>query len=708
MGQASNFKHLFSEGRIGTMKIRNRICMAPMGSNFGEPDGSISERLKRYYEARAKGGAGIIIVETTAVNHPAGVCTPYQTGISRDEYLPGLTELTERIHRHGAKAAIQLQHAGKVAVMDIAVGRALWVPSEPSLAMDGMPDLTPEETQMMMKTMTSSAKLHYHVMIKDDIVQLVESFADAADRAKRAGFDAVEIHAGHGYLISSFLSPAVNKRTDEYGGSPESRARLMIEVIQAIKKKVGQDFPLWLRIDAKEFRIENGITLVDSCKTAKLAEDAGADAIHVSAYANPALGHAFTEAPLVHKVAGYLTFAEEIKKNVSIPIIAVGRIEPEEGDRIIGEGKADFIAMGRKLIADPELPNKLISGRMEEIRPCIYCYTCVGQIFLNESIHCAVNASAGKEADFDIIPAKAPKNVLIIGGGPAGMEAARVASFRGHNVTLCEKQEWLGGTTFLSALVNPENGQLIDYLSNQVNILPIDVELGKEVTLEYIEKQDPDVILIAQGAKRDLPQISGIDGRNIFSGDDLRDLLLGGDGSSKKKFSFLQRAILRCGGLVGATKDPNVVRKLSNIWMPLGDRVVIIGGSLVGIELAEFLTERGRHVTVMEESDCMAIHMSLPRRWRVLHALRESGVLLIVNAKVEAIEKKEVVYLTNEGNREAAKYDSVIIAMGAVPNRELSHRLSGMDFEVHLIGDCNEINYIMGAMADGARLGREI
>jgi len=709
MSTNSTFKNLFSPGRIGTIETRNRIFMAGMGTNFGSSDGYVTETMKRYHEERARGGVGLNIVEVAAIDYPRAAAMPRQLGISRDEFIPGLKELTDVIHKHGGKAGVQLHFAGVKAVMDIASGRKRWVPSEPSLGTGGVEDFSPEEMQLTMEMMMSeSANLEYHEMTLEEIGQLVEKYGDAAVRAREAGFDGVEVHAGHGYIISMFTSPHYNRRTDKYGGSIENRSRLLVEVIQSIKKKAGSDFTMWFRFDAKEIMIDGGITLEDACKTAQLAEAAGADGVNVSVYQNPDIGFAFTEGYLPHKPGAFLPFAEQIKKSVSMPVMAVGRIEPEVGDQAIGEGKADFILMGRKLLADPELPSKLKEGRLEDIRPCIYCYTCVGKIFTYENTCCAVNPATGKEADFEMIPAEKAKQVLIVGAGPAGMEAARIASLRGHKVTLCEKEKNLGGTTLLSTMVNVENGNLIRYLETQIRKLPIDLKLGQEVTPEFIRELNPDVALIAVGHREEIPSIPGIDRNIVYTGNDLRSLMIGGDSAASKRLSFLQRVLVGGGRLIGATTDPAAVRKYSKLWMPIGNRVAIIGGSLVGLELADFFSERGRSVTVIEESGAIAPQMSIPRRWRVLHFLRERGVSLLKDVKVEEILENGVAIVEQEGNGKTIDVDAVILAVGTVPDQELFEKVKSVCPEVHLLGDCSEINYIQGAMADGARIGRQI
>jgi 2,4-dienoyl-CoA reductase (NADPH2) len=711
MSDRKPFRHLLAPGSIGSLELRNRIVMSPMGSNLAERDGHLGERIKRYYEERARGGVGLIIVGVGAIAFPAGACNPNQIAISDDVYLPGLTEFADRIHRSGAKLAIQLQHAGKVATQDMGAGRPLWVPSALPVKMgDLFEDLTPEEVAGITEYLARpGAKLRFHEMSKSDIAELVEMFAAAADRVRRAGFDAVEIHAAHGYIVSSFLSPATNKREDEYGGPLENRSRLLVEVIRAVKARVGQGFPVWCRIDGREFRTEGGISIEDGRRTAELAEAAGADAIHVSAYADPTSGVAFTDAPLVHEACGYLPLAEGIKRRVKVPVIAVGRIEPERAEAILKAGKADFIAMGRKLLAEPALPVKLGEGRPQDIRPCIYCYTCVGKIFLNQSNCCAVNPATGREAEFGIEPAATPRRVLVVGGGPAGMEAARVAALRGHRVTLCEKSERLGGTLVFSSLVYEPNGRLVAYLEHQVRKLPVDLRIGQEVTSRFVEEQQPDVILVAVGAGHRDPVIPGEDRARVLSGGDLRALMTGSDKQvAAEKLSLPQRAMVGVGGLLGVADHISLARTLTRRWMPIGKRVAIIGGSLVGVEVAEFLCDRGREVWVLEEGNTLAVEMALPRRWRVLHGLREYGVILLTGVRVEEITDAEVVYTAQDGTRSTVAIDTVIVATGAEENRDLAEALEGFGAEVHLLGDCRSVGFIEGAIMDAARIARAI
>ena len=463
------FPHLLSPVRIGGLEIRNRIAMAPMGVELGDAEGAVTEGVIAYYEARARGGAGLLITENVSAAYPWGANSEHELAFSDDRYLPGLRELTDRVHAHGAKIAAQLSHHGKVARLDVWQGREMLMPSvggfkgEQSMGLD----LTSEEIEIMSHSMEHLGNAKIREATLDDIERLVEAFADAGERARRAGFDGVELHAAHGYIFSEFLSPAVNLRTDAYGGSRENRARLLCEAIAAVKQRAGADFPVWCRLDATEFRTPGGITLEDAERTAELACEAGADAIHVSAYADGSSAPGFLEAPLVHREAGFVDFATAIKKRVDVPVIAVGRIEPEVAEKLIAEGRVDLVSMARKMLADPEIARKLAEGRPEDVRPCIYCYTCVAQAFFDRPVRCAVNPTTAREAERgELERSSAPesKYVVVVGGGPAGLEAARVAALRGHRVTLLERGEQIGGSLRFAALAYAPNERLLRWL----------------------------------------------------------------------------------------------------------------------------------------------------------------------------------------------------------------------------------------------------
>lgn len=705
----NNYNNLLAPGRIGTLEVRNRIVMAPMGSNFAESDGHCGERIQAYYEERAAGGAGLLIMGVCAIAYPHGTAEPYQVGVSSDDFLPGLSALASRVHKHGAKIAMQLQHAGKNSVRDMAEGRELWVPSIPPAAKSNMmAALTPEE----LATFVSSARrreggVAIRVMDKADIAQMVEWFAAAAERAKRAGFDGVELHAAHNYIIAGFLSAYYNQRDDEYGGALENRARMLLEVIAAVRARVGADFPVWLRLDAYELRTPGGITLEDARKVAAMAAVAGVDAVSVSAYASVTEGVAFTEAPLVQQPAAYLDWAAAIKKDVDIPVIAVGRVEPEVADQGIAQGRFDFVAMARKMLADPELPNKLIAGRPQDIRPCIYCYVCVSQIFVNARVKCAVNARTGHESELVISPAESPRHVVVVGGGPAGMEAARVAALRGHRVTLLERSDRLGGTLFFAALAYAENGRLLDYLVEQVRNLPIEVRYNSEATPELLRELGADAVLVATGARRAAPAIPGAEQDHVWSGDELRRLLTGdrADEIAKRKLSLAQRTLMKAGSLVGVTDSTAAMQKLSHVWMPLGKRVTIVGGGLVGLELAEFLIERGREVSVLESGTHLGSELAIVRRWRVLHGLAEHEAKLHTGVQVESIGRNKVSYRNADGTAAEIATDSVVLAVGAEPDDSLARSLEAAGFAVTRLGDSNQLGYIEGAMASGLRAG---
>lgn len=697
------YSQLISPGTIAGMELKNRILLAAMGSNFAEPDGSCSERIQAYYEERARGGAGLLVMETASIAWPAGSTMPNMVGFSEDRFIPGLTQLAQRVHKHGARIAAQLNHGGKVAQEDVAAGRPLMVPSIPAKSGSDMFELlTQEELANFVKAAGPDGKgARYHEMTQDDIQQVVQQFAEAARRALKAGFDAIELHAGHGYVLSSFLSPAVNKRTDDYGGSRDNRARFLCEVIRAVREVVGAEFPILVRLDAKEYRVEGGIELEDCLVTCRLAEEAGADALDVSAYGNTGIGIAFTEAPLVHQPGGFLEFARAVKNTVSIPVIAVGRIEMDVAEKGLAAGNFDFVAMGRKLLADPELPNKLAAGQAHRIRPCIYCYVCVSKIFVNDAMCCAVNPACGREHELGVIHSTAQqKKVLVIGGGPGGLEAARTAAQRGFQVSLWEREKDLGGTARIAALPYEPNGRLVKHLVTEVAASPIDVQLGKTATLEAVREERPDVVIVAVGANRAAPPIPGKDQRHVFDGNELRGLLFGTDPEAVKKLSTFERLVVKLGQLSQLLRSITALRILSKFWMPLKHRITLVGGGLVGLELAEYLVERGREVTVLEPSANLGAELSIVRRARVVHELREAGVGLVKNAEIQKILTGTVEYELEGESHELAS-DQVIIAMGAQPNTILADELNRAGIEAVTVGDCHHVGYIEGAILGG-------
>ncbi|MDW3220042.1 MAG: FAD-dependent oxidoreductase [Acidimicrobiales bacterium] len=711
------YRHLLSPIAIGTMELRNRIVMAPMGVEIVDSDGMANDAIAAYYEERARGGVGLIITEVTAIAYPRGANSIHQLGASDDAFVPALRRLTDRVHAHGAKIALQLVHHGKISRVDTMEGRPVPVPSleqyKGSMSMAN--DLTLDEMMKMAKASGGKAP-DYKEMDADDIARTTDDFASAAVRAQAAGFDGVEIHGAHGYLLSSFLSRAFNHRDDAYGGSVENRSRFLCEVIAETKQRCGADFPVWCRLDAREYRTPDGIEFEDTMVTARLAVEAGADAIHLSAYGDMTDGSAFTEGTLPHTEAKHAALSARLKKAVDVPVIGVGRIRPEVGDDMVAFGKADLIAMGRQMLADPETAKKLVEGREADIRPCINCYTCVARPFFDERVRCAVNPVLANEvelADVERSTAAVAKRVVIVGGGPAGMEAARVAALRGHHVTLFEASSQLGGALRFAALVYEPNLRLLRWLTRQMETLPIDVRVDTEATPDMVAALSPDAVIVATGAARLRSSVPGATQDFVVDGDDLRAMLTGsGDvAAAMKKLPRMGRLAATVGRRLGLLNDPERLAKLTEHYMPIGTRVAVIGGGLVGIELAEFLVDRGRTVTVLEEESVLATEMAHPRRWRVLTDLRDHGAELIGEATVTGIGDGVVHYMIGDDEDGAASsvdVDSVVIATGLVGDETVANRFRAAGIEPVVIGDCTGVGYLEGAMTDGFHAGHAL
>jgi 2,4-dienoyl-CoA reductase-like NADH-dependent reductase (Old Yellow Enzyme family) len=697
--KATRYPHLLSPGRIGSLELRNRILVTAMGVSLSEPDGTVGERLIAYHEAQAKGGAGLIISGVAGVAWPTGAVQPNQTAISDDRFLPGLTALVERAHAHGAKIAAQLHHGGLVAGYSAdAFDEELWAPCyPPPFKGDFLDYFLPEEMTGFSGKMPSLRLLSHA-----DIDRVVEQFAAAAGRAKQAGFDAIELHGGHGYLISSFLSPKTNTRTDEYGGPLENRARLLLRVIAAIRTAVGADFPLWVKLDSIEVGKDGGITLDLAIETARLVEAAGVDAITVSAYHDSGQGKLHSASNIPHEPETNIPAAAAIKGAVGVPVIASGRVEAEAGDKHIGKGIYDYLAMGRKLLADPALPAKLAGNAPESVRPCIYCYTCVSTAYVRQPLRCAVNPETGFECEQ--VPAKVSgKHFVVIGGGPGGMEAARRLNAEGNRVTLIEQGPRLGGTLRIAALAYPANEGLLDWLTREIAWSSVDVRLNTDATPELLRQLAPDAVIVATGARRDMPDIVGADQPHVFSGDDMRNLMMGeGSQELKRKTGLATRLATKIGAATGMTANLDFVRGATKRWMPLGKHITIIGGELVGLELAEFLHERGREVTVLEPAPRLGKGLLLVRRMRLIAELCEHGVALHGGVNGLVIGESHVTFTDVGGEARMVPVDNVIVAMGASGDNVLAHNLRTAGFTVETVGDCNGVSYIEGAMRGAA------
>lgn len=703
--QRRTHARLLAEGTIGSMTVRNRIVLPAMDQNSCTHDGGITDANVAHYEARARGGVGLLVLETAAVAYPIGATSRHQPAFGDDDRIPGLARLTEAVHRHGAKIAVQLNHHGKTAGVDVMEERAQLVPSLP-LPPDevSIEHLTMDEL-MQLGTATGGKQPIRKEATADELAWVVARFADAADRAQRAGFDAVEIQAGHGYLLATFLSPKYNRRTDEYGGAIENRARLMCEVLRAVRARC-PELPLVLRLDGREYTT-GGIALADAIETARLAEAAGADAISVSAMSTNALGPGFTDGPLPWSPGQYLEMTKAIKAAVRVPVIAVGRIMPDQAEQSIADGVCDFVAMGRQLLADPELPNRLAAGRPDLVRTCINCYVCVAANFFDAVPECAINAELGHYDRAAAPPAASARHVVVVGGGPAGMEAARVAATRGHRVTLLEKSERLGGTAHFSSLTTPMNGELVRYLAASIAEVGVDVRLGHEASVDTVTALAPDAVVVATGARRSRPDVPGANLPHVLSGDDLRGLLTGDDPTAGKRLGIAERLVVAAGRRLGITDDMDRVRSMSKRWMPVGDDVVVVGGGLVGVELAEFLAERGRRVVVLEEQAKVGVEMAHPRRARAVRDAREHGVRFETGATLVSIDAGHVTYA--KGDETATVVASnVILATGVHPDESLADALRARGLEVHVAGDAGHVGYIQNAIATGNGIGRTI
>ncbi len=664
---------LFEPVSIGPLTLANRVVMTAIHLNY-TPNGIVNDQFVNFYAARARGGTGLIIVGGAAINDQASGSDEFLS-IKDDRYIPGFARLTDVVHKEGSKVAVQLYMAGAYSLCGL----------------KGLPIPAPSEcTSFFTRQKTTPMTL-------EDIERIQQDYAAAARRAKKAGFDAVEVIASGGYLISQFLSPKTNKRDDEYGGPLENRMRFGRETIRRVREAIGPDMALSVRVSGNDF-VPGCHTNRESRAFARAAQEAGADCINVTG------GWHETRVPQITvnlPQAGYTYLARGIKENVDIPVIGCNRINgPFVAEEVLRLGIADLVGVARGLIADPEFVKKAKEGRYEEIRRCVACnQRCFDYIFQMRPVGCMVNPRAGKELETEFGPTKEPKKVLVAGAGPAGCELALTAALRGHNVILCDKEDHIGGQVYWGA---PATGKhdfryLLDYYRAVLPKHGVELRTGVEVSAGLVQKEKPDVVVVATGAAPFKPPIAAVEAPNVHQAWDV----LQGNAST-------------------------------------GSHVVVVGGGSVGLETAVSLASEGtispehlyfltlhnaespevlrelmvkgvKQVTVIEMLSRAAQDMGPSTRWILLKELDMRGVTLITGAKMKDIQPGKVVYVDSQGNDVTIQADSVVLSMGSRPENSLAKALEAAGVgNVRVVGDANKIGRIGDAIEDAFALGCEL
>lgn len=642
------FTTLLSPIKIGNLEIKNRFVVPPMGTNYANPDGTVSRQMIDYYVERAKGGFGLIILEVTAVD-PLGKAILFEAGLWDDSQIPDFKQLVDEVHAAGAKIFMQLHHCGRQTVPFYLGGEQPVAPSAVACpVMDAIP----------------------HELTNEEVWDLVEKFGDAAVRAKKAGFDGVEVHGAHGYLVAQFMSPHANKRMDEFGGTFMGRMKFPLEIFKNIRSKVGNDYPMSFRFGYDEM-VNGGRTIEESTVIARLAEEAGVDVLNVSimTYASmpymsapPAMPSGFNQYPTA-----------KIKASVSIPVITVGRYNNMYmAEDVLKSGRADLIALGRESITDPFIPTKVAENRLEDIAPCIGCVqSCLGYL-LNPAVNkisCLVNPRTGHEGEYDFSKVEKGKKVLVVGGGPGGMLAAYVAAMRGHDVSLYEKEEHLGGQ-FRLAGVPPTKHELLgalQYYKHMGDKYGVKYHLNTEVDAETVKELAPDAVVLATGSQPCLPNIPGIDNPKFVS----------------------------CLDILGAKVQP-------------GAKVLVVGGGMSGAETADFLGEHNRQVSIVEMREAIAADEQPTVRFFLMKRLEEHKTQMHTSAKVTRFFDDGVEVEENGEIKTLRGFDTIVLATGVKAYNPLQEKLEGICKEVYVIGDAEDTGPANKATEAGMAVGLAI
>lgn len=637
-----SYEKLFTPFKIGKMEVKNRLVMSPMGTNSALANGRKTDNEIDYFIERAKGGVGMIIMGCQPLNEKIaqGSMEGYMDSFT---VLPSLTSVCDGVHRYGAKIVCQLTPGtGRNAFPDT-LGNPPMSASEISSAFD--------------------TNLMCHALTKEEIAQMMNDFKFAAGVAMDAGYDAIEIHAHAGYLIDQFLSPVWNKRTDEYGGTPEKNTRFAKDIYHAIREVVGPDVPILFRISL-DHRFNGGRDLEYSMKILKELEKEGIDAFDIDAGCYETLDYIFPPAYLGESCMSYV--CEDARKAVNVPLINAGTHNPDSALELIESGNADFASFGRALIADPMMPKKLMKNHSEDVRPCLRCNEyCIGRIWNHHTkLGCAVNPQAMEEVRFKLEKTEDPQNVVVIGAGPGGMEAARVAALEGHHVTLFEKEDHLGGTMgdICTAQFKSNIKKLTEWYKVQLSKLPVDIHLNTTITGEEDILKTCDAIIVSTGATPFTPSIPGIDGKNVVN-------------------------------IVEAHRNESLIK---------GDKIVICGGGASGLDGAiEIAEEMHKDVTVVEMLPEMGKDVFFINKISLFNKLTENNVNLMTNTKVTAVDETGLTVEEN-GIEKHIEADTVISAFGMRPNTTLSDLLKEKyPMKTRAVGDCDKLGKIGEAVREG-------